>query len=58
MSISTQEYTVAEVARQLRTTEPALRHAIVRGHLPVIRRLGRVKVTPEGIEQFIRQRTR
>jgi excisionase family DNA binding protein len=52
------EYSVSDAARHLRVSEPALRYAIEKGRLPVVRRLGRVKVTAEGVEQFLRQHTR
>jgi hypothetical protein len=58
VTIDIREFTVSEVARHLQVSEPAIRHAILQGHLQVVRRLGRVKVTPEGIEEFLRVRAR
>jgi excisionase family DNA binding protein len=58
MTINVREYTVSEVARHLQVSEPAIRHAILQKQLPVIRRLGRVKVTPEAIEEWLRARER
>jgi excisionase family DNA binding protein len=52
------ELTIEEAARQLGLSEPSLRHAVARGRLPVERRLGRVFVTPEGLEAFRRWRNR
>jgi excisionase family DNA binding protein len=56
MTRSAREYTVHEVSRLLGVTEPSLRYAIGAGQLPVIRRLGRVRVTEDGIQEFIRKR--
>jgi predicted DNA-binding transcriptional regulator AlpA len=52
------EMTVHEVSQLLGLTEAAVRNAIARGDFPVVRRLGHVRVTPAGIEEFVRKRDR
>jgi hypothetical protein len=50
------ELTIAELSRDLGITEASLRHAVARGQLPVHRRWGRLFVSPDGVEAFLRHR--
>ena len=55
MTITEREYSIAEVARHLRVSEPTLRHAIKLERLPIVRRAGRIKITPDGIDRYLRR---
>lgn len=51
-------YTLHEVSKRLELSESALRSAVARGYLPVVRHLGHVFVTEEGLTEFVRWRNR
>jgi excisionase family DNA binding protein len=53
-----QGLTVNEAARALDISEAALRQAIYRGRCPATRHLGRVRLTQDDLDAFVRTRTR